>query len=66
MGSPMKDLGSCPEPKADTQPLSHTGVPGLLYSNCLLSAFPSDTKKGVSKFPTVIFLEAVLIRQIET
>ena len=26
------DMGSCPEPKADTQPLSHPGIPkiGLL------------------------------------
>ena len=26
-GSP----GSCPEPKADTQPLSHPGIPNLLF-----------------------------------
>ena len=23
--------GSCPEPKADTQPLSHSGVPTLMF-----------------------------------
>ena len=23
--------GSCPEPKADTQPLSHSGAPGLVF-----------------------------------
>ena len=27
--------GSCPEPKADAQPLSHTGVPVLFLWFCL-------------------------------
>ena len=27
--------GSCPEPKAGTQLLSHTGVPGLKFFNCV-------------------------------
>ena len=36
-GSPMQDSilgfpGSQPEPKADTQPLNHVGVPGALFN----------------------------------
>ena len=26
-GTPSRNLGSCPEPKAGAQPLSHPGVP---------------------------------------
>ena len=29
--------GSCPEPKADTQPLSHPGIPILPPFKCLVS-----------------------------
>ena len=32
-------LGSCPEPKADTQPLSHLGVPLLFFYFLLLFYF---------------------------
>ena len=43
VGSPMWDSipglcpGSGPEPKADTQPLSHPGVPGFVILNMILN-----------------------------
>ena len=34
-------LGSCPEPKADGQPLSHPGVPISLHFRLLMKSFPT-------------------------
>ena len=34
-GTQSQDVGSHPEPKADTQPLSHPGVPGLPFLDVL-------------------------------
>ena len=54
--SPMQDLtlGSCPEPKADAQPLSHPGVP--LFN--LLLPFPPFK---ISCLPPYLFSELYIL-----
>ena len=41
--------GSCPEPKADAQPLSHPGVPGTWFLNA--------TQVFIDASPTFYFLD---------
>ena len=36
VGLDPETVGSYPEPKADAQPLSHPGVPGLFIFTCVL------------------------------
>ena len=36
-GTQSPDLGSCPEPKAAAQPLSHTGIPSRMLSKTFSS-----------------------------
>ena len=48
-------LGSRPEPKADTQPLSHPGAPRLISLNansCLLYTSPSPRDATLSRMPS--------------
>ena len=42
MGLDPRTPGSCPEPKADPQPLSHPGLPRLIFLH-----FKYDSKKSL-------------------
>ena len=48
VGLDPRTPGSHPEPKADAQPLSHPGIPGVLLFNPLLT--PTEVKRTILKF----------------
>ena len=49
VGLDPRTLGSCPEPKADTQPLSDAGAPNAIFSRSKIDA-KTSTRNETQKF----------------
>ena len=61
VGLDPRTSGSCPEPKADAQPLSHSGIP---IAHLLISPSPNRVEMGY-KIPCIFYCQQASADQIK-